>query len=828
MNVKCSAVISVVLLLLFTLTTTAHAVTTTMTVQHTGSGTNIFNTIQAAIEAVHNLRVGGSTDTFEIKVLASSTAYAGPITMKDPISIYGERTGGTFISGGNPQITVSGIASGAEIRNFTFLSTGTAIAISGSSAVRITNNVFTTGTGNTAITVSSSPSSSIINNTFYKNNIAISTDTNLVITNNIFASNNKAIATSAATSNITYNDYNPSGITFTGVTLDLNSIPNTSHTNSDPKFVDPDNATVANKDFHLQSGSPCIGTGNTLYVNPGSSVSDMGAYGGPKADLTVPTVTGLTASVPQATPSTVVLSWNASTGSQVTAYRVYYGPSSGNYAGFTNATPATGSTVTSTTASIQNLPLDIPATPAAPVLAPLEVISSTVLKASWGAVAGATGYLVYYSTSAFTDTTLPATFLTVNGGSVTSVLIPNLSTGQAYFVSVIAVTQTTVFAAVTAVVDTNLAANFGVASSNESAYSTEVSQGIGQVVQSSMSNQRSDFPEATSPAPSLKSEGCFIATAAFGFYSAPQVQALRDFRDRYLMTNAPGRAFVAWYYHYGPYVAHFINVHPWLKVPVRAVLFPLIVMSLVLTGGSFLAKSSLILLATLLFTLRRRNKITPLACKTARLLPLLLLLLLPGLAQGAAERPDRPHWSFELKGGAFFPAKANSYGDGAIGQYGGTLAYKLHRMVEVGVGATYLSATGKGQLVAHQTPSSQRVDYELLPLDVFIVGRAVFSEDQLLVPYIGGGYTRLFYRERVSGGETVKGSVNGFHARGGVQVLMDGLERDASQSLYKEFGIHHTYLFVEGNYLNARADTTDGGSVNAGGTSVLGGLLFEF
>jgi len=53
-----------------------------------------------------------------------------------------------------------------------------------------------------------------------------------------------------------------------------------------------------------------------------------------------------------------------------------------------------------------------------------------------------------------------------------------------------------------------------------------------------------DFSVATSTSPG----GCFVATAAFGSPMARQVQWLRAFRDRILLSTGVGRGFVNWYY----------------------------------------------------------------------------------------------------------------------------------------------------------------------------------------------------------------------------------------------------------------------------------------
>ena len=56
-----------------------------------------------------------------------------------------------------------------------------------------------------------------------------------------------------------------------------------------------------------------------------------------------------------------------------------------------------------------------------------------------------------------------------------------------------------------------------------------------------------------------KKSGCYIATAVYGSYSAPQVLVLRRFRDDTLAKSLPGRLFIKLYYLLSPPVAE------WLK-----------------------------------------------------------------------------------------------------------------------------------------------------------------------------------------------------------------------------------------------------------------------
>jgi len=75
--------------------------------------------------------------------------------------------------------------------------------------------------------------------------------------------------------------------------------------------------------------------------------------------------------------------------------------------------------------------------------------------------------------------------------------------------------------------------------------------------------------------------GCFIATAAYGTPMAKEIEILREFRDKYLMTNPVGKGLVEFYYRVSPPIAEFITKHPSLKPIVRVGLLPVVAMSTV-------------------------------------------------------------------------------------------------------------------------------------------------------------------------------------------------------------------------------------------------------
>jgi len=91
---------------------------------------------------------------------------------------------------------------------------------------------------------------------------------------------------------------------------------------------------------------------------------------------------------------------------------------------------------------------------------------------------------------------------------------------------------------------------------------------------------------------------------------AGQVEILRQFRDRYLLTNNLGRKFVAWYYRNGPVAANRIEDKPLIKAAIRVAMYPLIGFSFLLVSGYLPFVIVGFLLAAFLF-LRLRPKNEP-------------------------------------------------------------------------------------------------------------------------------------------------------------------------------------------------------------------------
>ena len=104
--------------------------------------------------------------------------------------------------------------------------------------------------------------------------------------------------------------------------------------------------------------------------------------------------------------------------------------------------------------------------------------------------------------------------------------------------------------------------------------------------------------------------GCFIATAAYGTPLAEEIKYLKEFRDKYLLKNKAGKAFVRFYYRHSPRLAHFIEKSPVLRKITRFLLTPFVFVVKLLIKGHKILLITILTLPFLLLSLlirRRRN-----------------------------------------------------------------------------------------------------------------------------------------------------------------------------------------------------------------------------
>jgi len=205
----------------------------------------------------------------------------------------------------------------------------------------------------------------------------------------------------------------------------------------------------------------------------------------------------------------------------------------------------------------------------------------------------------------------------------------------------------------------------------------------------------------------------------------------------------------------------------------------------------------------------------------------MIMMILPSVALAAEPLLEQPRWSLELKGGAFTPALtefSRYYGRSSVPDYAASLAYRVLRLADIGAGAGSIKIKGQGLGEFHGNVAGA-VTYELFPVNIFFLIRGAMADDQWLVPYIGGGWTRMYYSEKVENQDTISGHADGYHVRAGLRLSLDIFDPNASNQMFLNYGVHHTYFLVETEYTKAVVHSV---STNLGGTTYRGGLLFEF
>jgi parallel beta-helix repeat protein len=251
-------------------------------------------------------------------VMVATGTYPEEITLKADVDVIGAGEGQSIIDGGGDPgdvvyavgnsitndtkfqgFTVTGAAnsggmpggggifcnSGAapEICNCRVEGNDQGIAMWNQSSAYLHNNVVV---NNTYTGISISSASLIINNTVAGNSNGMYDSGGWLptIMNNVVTGNSNiglGCVNNSVPTNFSYNDVWGNGTNYHYCSAGPGSI------SEDPVYVDETNG-----DYHLDTGSPCIDAGNPAaqYNDPDGSRNDMGAYGGPGAEVPLPQV----------------------------------------------------------------------------------------------------------------------------------------------------------------------------------------------------------------------------------------------------------------------------------------------------------------------------------------------------------------------------------------------------------------------------------------------------------------------------------------------------------------------------------------------------------
>lgn len=208
-----------------------------------------------------------------------------------------------------------------------------------------------------------------------------------------------------------------------------------------------------------------------------------------------------------------------------------------------------------------------------------------------------------------------------------------------------------------------------------------------------------------------------------------------------------------------------------------------------------------------------------------------LAILMTALLWPSAGRSEEPRWSVHVLGGVQHPSQddwGDYYDDDYVPAFKGGVGFRLTEQFEVGIEAGYWKADGKVEETDASGSVVSTLDQSLkvVPLMAHLLCQFHFRPDQMLVPYLAGGYSRYYYWQELDDGGDTSGYLQGYHGRVGLKLLVNRFDPSAADTARRAFGLRYTYLVIEAQY--AVVDDFGDTDTDLGGWSYYGGFSMEF
>ena len=212
--------------------------------------------------------------------------------------------------------------------------------------------------------------------------------------------------------------------------------------------------------------------------------------------------------------------------------------------------------------------------------------------------------------------------------------------------------------------------------------------------------------------------------------------------------------------------------------------------------------------------------------KTFLTLVLISGILFSSVKSAQAVEASDQHWAAQFQGGFFLPTDHvvdQFLGKCCNGMYQFTFGRLFQSRYEVNLGVGLMSEGATAIGIDTGRESGERFNFTVVPISNSFIYRGDFVENQLFVPFVNVGFDYMYFRENLQG-DVTSGFKYGYHAGGGLQILMEWF--DEAADAMENYGINDVYLTLEGKW--TQINNFGGGGLSFTGFVFSAGLLFEF